>query len=102
MDVSMVIPAHNAAATRGECLTAATAQVFSRAKDVEIILVDDGSTDSPGGIGERAGIRVMRRENGGAAAARNSGLEAASGKWVAFTDADCVPSRRWLEWMLRA
>ncbi len=102
MDVSVVIPAHNAAATLGECLGAATTQVFSRAKHVEIILVDDGSTDATGEIGEKAGVRVIQRKNGGAAAARNTGLEAATGKWVAFTDADCVPSRRWLDWMLRA
>src|SRR5271170_2901886 len=102
MDVSVVIPAHNAAATLGECLAAAKTQVFSRAKNVEVILVDDGSTDATGEIGEKVGVKVIRRKNGGAAAARNTGLEAASGKWVAFTDADCMPSRRWLDWLMRA
>jgi len=102
MDVSVVIPAHNAAETLGECLAAATTQFFSRAKNVEVILVDDGSTDATGEIGAKAGVKVIRRKNGGAAAARNTGLAAASGRWVAFTDADCMPSRRWLDWLMRA
>src|SRR5271154_2929459 len=102
MDVSVVIPAHNAGETLGECLAAATTQFFSRAKNVEVILVDDGSTDATGEIGAKAGVKVIRRKNGGAAAARNTGLAAASGRWVAFTDADCMPSRRWLDWLMRA
>lgn len=98
--VSVVIPAYNAAATLEASLQALTAQTLPRST-FEVIVVDDGSTDETAKIASRFPIRLVRQENAGAPAARNAGLRAATGTWVAFTDADCVPSRGWLSQLLK-
>ncbi|NLV49506.1 MAG: glycosyltransferase family 2 protein [Clostridiales bacterium] len=92
--LSVIIPAYNARAYIGRCLDSVLAQTFA---DFEVIAIDDGSTDDTAGIitsyaekDER--VRLLRRENGGVSAARNSGLEKARGELIAFADAD-----DWLE-----
>lgn len=97
--VSVVIPVRNGADTLPDCLRALNSQTMHR-QAFEVIVVDDGSTDGSGAIAERAGVRVIRQAGRGAPAARNAGIEAALGRWVAFTDADCVPARRWLQSLL--
>lgn len=92
--VSIVVPAHNAQDTLGECLEACLAQSWP---NKEIIVVDDGSTDDTAAIAEGAGVRCVRQENAGPAAARNRGAHEAAGELVAFTDADCVPEPDWVE-----
>ena len=63
----------------------------------ECIVVDDGSRDRTAEMAERAGAIVIRlQQNQGIGIARNAGIERARGEWIAFTDADCVPSRGWL------
>ncbi len=99
--VSVVVPFFNAKATLSSCLAALSAQSLAR-DDYERIAVDDGSTDGGDGIVEAGGARLIRQSNGGAAAARNAGIAAARGTWVAFTDADCLPSRGWLHALLEA
>lgn len=101
MEVSVVVPFFNSAPTLGRCLGALTSQTLARAR-YEVIGVDDGSTDDGAAIAQRAGIRLVRQQNRGAPAARNAGIAAAVGKWVAFTDADCTPSRSWLRSLLTA
>jgi glycosyltransferase involved in cell wall biosynthesis len=86
--VSVVIPAYNAARTVRQAVTSALEQ--SR-NDLEVIVVDDGSTDGTADVVRNLGdprLRLVSQENSGAAAARNAGTEAASGRWVAFLDAD--------------
>ena len=87
--VSVIIPTYNCAAFLDESLGSVLPQVQA---DGEVVVVDDGSTDDTtrvlGGYGER--IRVVRIEHGGLAAARNAGLDAARGEWIAFHDADDV------------
>lgn len=101
MKVSVVVPAYEAAQTIERCVRALLEQSLS--KDAyEVIVVDDGSTDATAAIASRYPVRVIRRSNGGAPAARNTGIAHASGTWVAFTDADCVPSRTWLARLLVA
>lgn len=93
--VSVVIPAFNAGAFIGEALESVRAQSY---RPLEVIVVDDGSTDDTGAVVERfarqavAGIEVrsLRQVNGGPSKARNSGIKAARGEWVAFLDADDV------------
>ena len=68
----------------------------------EVIVVDDGSTDDTAAIAARHNVRLITQENAGAPAARNRGIAAARGTWVAFTDADCMPSRHWLSRLLAA
>ena len=88
--VSVVMPAYNVADFIGEMLDSLMAQTLS---DIEVICVDDGSTDSTALIIKDYTIRDSRiklisKENGGAATARNIGLELATGESVIFVDAD--------------
>ncbi len=99
--VSVVVPVHNGGPDLSACLVALTRQSLAPG-DYEIIVVDDGSSDGSAALAEGLGVRVIRQRQMGAPAARNAGLRAAGGDWVAFTDADCVPSRRWLEHLLTA
>ena len=90
---SVVVAAYNAAATLGECLSSIRELNYP---DYETIVVDDGSTDSTSEIANQAGVRTIRVEHNGLAAARNTGVEAASGEVVAFIDADARADRDWL------
>lgn len=92
MRFSVVIPAYNVKDYLEKCVASVVDQTFP---DWEIILVDDGSTDgATGALCDRlsetygAQIRVIHQENGGLGAARNTGLEAACGEYVAFLDSD--------------
>jgi glycosyltransferase involved in cell wall biosynthesis len=87
--VSVVIPAYNADRHLADAVDSALRQTF---RDVEILIVDDGSTDGTPAVlsayGER--INVLRQANLGVARARNAGTQAARGRYVAFLDADDV------------
>lgn len=87
--VSVVIPAYNAAKYIGEALLSIFNQTFT---SYEVIVINDGSSDTHDLERElqpyTAGIQYIRQENRGAAAARNRGLRAATGEFVAFLDAD--------------
>lgn len=90
IDVSVIIPAYNAEAYIGECLHSILFRCNAR---IEVICVDDGSTDGTGEILQRMAeedgrIRVYRTENAGAGAARNEGMKHAGGEYLAFLDAD--------------
>ncbi|MDQ2084638.1 glycosyltransferase family 2 protein [Xanthobacteraceae bacterium Astr-EGSB] len=86
---SVVIPTYNRASTLGRALASVTAQSFPAA---EIVVVDDGSTDDTAAVlAEYAAWplrHVVHPRNLGAAAARNSGVEAATSPWIAFLDSD--------------
>jgi GT2 family glycosyltransferase len=85
--VSVIIPAYNAEAFIDDTVRSALDQTY---RDLEVIVVDDGSTDGTleklRTYGSR--IRVHRQANGGVARARNSGVTLATGSWIAFLDAD--------------
>ena len=87
--VSVVIPTYNCARYIGETVESVLAQDFA---DREIIVVDDGSTDDTAQVLGTFGpdVRCIVRENSGAAGARNVGIRAARGKYIAFLDADDV------------
>jgi glycosyltransferase involved in cell wall biosynthesis len=89
VSVSLIIGTFNHARLLGEAIDSALAQTLS---GVDVIVVDDGSTDdTPAVLARYAGrIRVVRQPNRGLAAARNAGLAAARGTYVAFLDADDV------------
>ncbi|MGR3803249.1 glycosyltransferase family 2 protein [Marinibacterium profundimaris] len=86
---SIIVPAFNAAPTLLETLDSLLAQTFP---DFEVILVDDGSTDATRRLAEAycadPRMRVVRQINRGAAAARNTGIAAARGRYIGFCDAD--------------
>lgn len=97
---SVVVPARDAERTIAACLAALTRQSLAPA-DVEVIVVDDGSTDDTAAIAARfAGVRVLRQGRRGADAARRAGAAAARGELVAFADPDDVPPEDWLEGLL--
>jgi glycosyltransferase involved in cell wall biosynthesis len=86
--VSIIIPCHNAARWLAATLESALGQTWT---PVEIIVVDDGSTDESLPIARRHAddrLRVITQANAGAAAARNAGLRAARGEFIQFLDAD--------------
>ena len=88
--VSVVIPVYNVEEYVGRCINSIIAQTY---KNLEIILVDDGSTDSSGAICDMyvksdRRIKVIHKENGGLSDARNAGLKAMKGELVAFVDSD--------------
>ena len=89
--VSVVVPAYNAAATIGRAIASALAQTVP---PLEIVVVDDGSTDNTAAIAESFSdtrVRFLRlSSNRGPAAARNRGLDEACGAWIAYLDADDV------------
>lgn len=97
MRVSIVIPAYNAEKTLERSLEASLNQDYSRDK-LEVILVDDGSTDRTGEIArsyESRGLKYICQDNGGPAKARNTGWRASGGDIICFTDSDCVPEKGW-------
>ena len=83
--VSLVMPVRDGARYLGEALASIAAQ--SRPVE-ELLVVDDGSVDDSATIAERAGATVLRQAGAGAGAARNRGIEAATGDVVVFADAD--------------
>ena len=84
--VSVIIPAYNASATIGACIDSVRRQ---RNVNAEIIVIDDGSTDATAELVDgMPGVMLLRQENAGPASARNRGIEAASGEWLAFLDSD--------------
>ena len=87
---SFVIPVYNCEQYLEECVESILAQTVP---DYEILLIDDGSTDGSGALCGKLGdsderIRVFHKENGGAASARNLGIEMASGQYLLFVDGD--------------
>jgi glycosyltransferase involved in cell wall biosynthesis len=90
LQVSTILAVYNGAATVARALDSAVCQRFQG--DSEIVVVDDGSTDStPDVLGAYGGrIKVLRQPNRGLAAARNAGVAAADGDILAFLDADDV------------
>lgn len=87
---SIVVPVYNRAGKVGPCFQSVLAQTF---QDWEVVVVDDGSADGEelervvAGLGD-ARFRYIRRANGGGSAARNTGIDAARGRYIAFLDSD--------------
>ena len=108
MKFSIIIPVYNVAPWLRACLDSVCAAA-GRVEDVEIICVDDGSTDGSGEIldeyrerlniqtSKHLNVRVLRQQNAGVSAARNAALEVATGEWICFVDADDVVNERLLE-----
>jgi glycosyltransferase involved in cell wall biosynthesis len=100
--VSVVIPTYNRAAKVPNAIESALAQTVS---DLEVIVVDDGSSDGTGEslqelFGDR--IRYYAQGNQGASVARNRGIAEARGEWIAFLDSDDVWEENKLEWQFKA
>lgn len=98
--VSVVVCTRDGAATLGECLDGIAALDYP---DVETIVVDDGSIDETAAIAAaRPGVQLISTPNRGLSAARNTGLDAASGELVAYLDDDAFPDPHWLRYVAHA
>ena len=102
--VSVLIPAYNAEETLSRTLETVMIQTYD---DLEIIIVDDGSKDSTADIVREAAQRdpriiLIQQKNAGVATARNTGIEAATGEWIAPVDADDLWHPRKIELQMKA
>jgi glycosyltransferase involved in cell wall biosynthesis len=96
---SVIIPVLNGAATLGDLLAALKSQAGVPGP-FEILVVDNGSADRTVEIARSHGIQLLNQPVRGPSAARNLGLRQARAEVVVFTDADTIPSRRWLAALL--
>lgn len=90
MKISVIIPVYNVENYLERCIKSVISQTF---KDLEIILVDDGSTDRSGQLCDKfakddSRIKVIHKKNGGLSSARNSGIDIAIGEYITFVDSD--------------
>lgn len=88
--LSIILPIYNVEKYLDRCMKSILKQSF---KDYEIILVDDGSTDSSPILCDKYGkqlnkVKVLHKSNGGLSSARNAGLELAKGKYIFWLDSD--------------
>lgn len=88
--ISVIVPVYNVEAYLPACMESLLQQDYSH---LEIILIDDGSTDGSGALCDRyaaqdSRVRVIHQKNGGAAAAKNAGLRIATGEYLSFADSD--------------
>lgn len=102
--VSIIVPIYNVSPYIEKCVTSLLEQTH---KELEIILVDDGSPDDCPSIcdafaAQDPRVRVIHQKNGGLSAARNAGIEAATGDYLAFVDGDDFVSPDYIEVMLSA
>lgn len=98
---SVVVPTYERPAQLAACV-AALRQVERPGGLLEIVIVNDGGTDPAAEVtavdpdDSSLHVRVVTQRNAGPASARNAGAEVARGAWLAFTDDDCLPDRKWL------
>ncbi|WP_455581611.1 glycosyltransferase family 2 protein [Dysosmobacter sp.] len=88
--ISVIVPVYNTEKYLRRCIDSILNQTYEA---LEVILVDDGSTDGSGAVCDEyaekdARVRVIHQKNGGISAARNAGIDAASGQYIAFIDSD--------------
>lgn len=102
--VSIIVPVYNVEYYLKKCVDSIRHQTYG---NLEIILIDDGSTDNSGNLCDDSAvadsrIKVIHKANGGLSDARNAGMESASGKWWMFVDSDDYLALDTVETMLRA
>jgi GT2 family glycosyltransferase len=94
--ISVVVCTFNGQKTIGECLQGLGELDYP---DLEVIVVNDGSTDSTPAIVAEHDVRLINTENQGLATARNIGMRAATGEIIAYLDDDARPDRHWLSYL---
>lgn len=87
--ISFIIPVYNVASYLNQCVES----IINQEGNIEIILVDDGSSDESPSICDKYALKdnrihVIHKQNGGVSSARNVGLDVAKGEWVWFVDGD--------------
>ncbi len=106
--VSIIIPVYQVADSVRECVKSCLGQKELRESELEVILVDDGSTDGSGDICEELAaadphgrIKVVHTENHGVSHARNTGLEMAKGRFVTFVDSDDLIKEEFIDNLIK-
>ncbi len=99
--ISVIIPAYNVEKYIGPCIDSVTSQTY---KNIEIIVVDDGSTDTTSAICDEKAAQdsrlvVVHQKNQGLSAARNAGTAICKGTYIAFVDGDDIVSEENLDGM---
>lgn len=102
--VSIIVPVYNSAKYLSGCVDSILAQTY---KNIELILVDDGSKDDSGKIcdsyaSKDSRVKVIHQQNGGISRAQNAGLDAASGEFIVFADNDDILDCQNIEILLNA
>ena len=97
--ISVVVCSYNGQATIRDCLEGLVRLAYP---SFEVIVVDDGSTDGTAEIVREYPVRLAQTENRGLSAARNLGLELATGEIIAYTDDDAYPDPHWLHYLAHA
>ena len=102
--ISVIVPVYDVGKYLSTCLDSLLAQTW---RNLEIIVVDDGSPDGSWDImqdyaARDSRVRIFRKKNGGVSAARNFGMDAAEGEYLGFVDPDDWVSPHYLEWMAEA
>ena len=100
--ISVIIPIYNTEQYLSECIESILCQTY---KNLEIILINDGSTDSSGKIADvyackDSRIKVIHKKNEGVSEARNCGINCSSGEWIAFVDSDDTVPEYYFEYLL--
>ncbi len=102
LDISVIVPVYNSAAFLERSIAGLLQQDYDPSR-YEILLVDNNSADDSKSLIRRCPrVRLLEEPVQSSYAARNRGVRESSGELLAFTDADCVPSRNWLSAMARA
>ena len=101
--ISIIVPVYNVEKYLEKCIESIINQNY---RNIEIILVDDGSKDNSGNICDKyaekdSRIKVIHKKNGGLSDARNSGLEVAKGKYVGFVDSDDFIAKDMYEYLFK-
>lgn len=97
--ISVVVCTYNGERTIRDCLEGLAALDYP---NYEVIVVNDGSTDNTAAIVQEFGFRLINTENRGLSSARNTGMEAATGEIIAYTDDDARPDTHWLAYLAAA
>ncbi|WP_051556447.1 glycosyltransferase family 2 protein [Alkalihalobacterium bogoriense] len=100
--VSIIVPAYNVEKYIEKCLSSILEQTYT---NIEVIVVDDGSTDKTGQLIDNVSqqdnrVRIIHKENAGVSAARNSGIEISTGEYLVFVDGDDYIAPDYVEYML--
>lgn len=100
--VSVIVPMYNVQQYISECIESIQNQTY---KNIEIILVDDGSPDCSGNIADKYAeennrIKVIHKKNGGVSSARNTGIDAAKGDYICFVDGDDYVMPNYVDYLL--
>lgn len=99
MDISIIIPVYNVEKYLGSCINSIIGH--NNMSDTEILLIDDGSTDTSGRICDKFSkkfnfIKTIHQRNMGLSAARNKGLKLAKGNWIVFVDSDDLTTSNYI------